>query len=126
MDDETEDLAQRVIGAAIEVHSRLGAGLPESAYKLALSYELELRGIPHEKEARVPICYKGREVGVGCVDILVGGKLVLELKVVEALHEVHRAQALSYLRALKLKLAVLINFNALYLKDGIRRVINTH
>ena len=125
VDYETEALATAVIGAAIEVHKELGPGLPENSYKLALSHELDLRGIPHECEVRVPIVYKGKPVGEGWIDILVGGKLVVELKAVEALTPVHRAQVLTYLSVTKLKLGLLINFNVAMLKDGIKRVINT-
>jgi GxxExxY protein len=125
VDDETEALATAVIGAAIEVHKELGPGLPERSYHLALSHELDLRGIPHECEVRVPIVYKGKPVGEGWIDILVAGKLVVELKAVEALSPVHRAQVLTYLRVMKLKLGLLINFNVAVLKDGIKRVINT-
>jgi GxxExxY protein len=125
VDDETEDLATAVIGAAIEVHKELGPGLPENSYKLALSHELDLRGIPHACEVRVPIIYKGKPVGEGWIDILVAGKLVVELKAVEALTPVHRAQVVTYLRVTNLKLGLLINFNVVILKDGIKRVINT-
>jgi GxxExxY protein len=122
---EVEELAVEVIGAAIEVHRRLGPGLPEVAYRNALSHELGLRGIPHACEVAAPIDYKGVKVAEGRVDLLVGQKLVVEIKVVEALGPVHRAQALSYLCAMKLELALLINFNVPILKDGIKRVINT-
>jgi GxxExxY protein len=126
VDDETEKLAERVIGAAIEVHREIGPGLPESVYRKALSHELTLRGIPHVCEAPVPIIYKGMTVGEGRIDILVSDCLVVELKCVEVLTEVHRAQAIAYLQAKKLKLALLINFNVAILKDGIKRVINTY
>ena len=126
VDDETERLATEVIGAAIEVHREMGPGMPEVSYKLALSHELELRRIPHLVEVPVPIVYKGKQVGKGCIDILVAGRLVLELKAIDALAPVHHAQVLSYLRVTKLKLGLLINFNVTVLKDGIRRVINPH
>ena len=124
VDSCTEDLAEAVIGAALEVHSELGP-LPELAYRKAFSYELMLRNIPHRCEADVPIFYKGQCVGEGRVDILVDERLVIELKVVEALTPVHRAQVISYLHALKLQLGLLINFNVVHLKDAIKRVINT-
>ena len=124
-DAETEELAARVIGAAIEVHRLMGPGLPEVSYKKALSHELTLRGIPHECEFPVPIVYKGVLVGEGRVDILVARRLVLEIKVAETLTPVHRAQCLTYLQALKLELGLLLNFNVAVMKDGIRRVINT-
>jgi len=123
VDDETEELARLVIGAAIEVHRHLGPGLPENTYRNALSHEMDLRGIPHAPEAKVPIHYKGKQVGDGSVDILVAGRLVLELKVVEALNDIHRSQVISYLRALRLQLGLLLNFNVDVMRDGIRRVV---
>src|SRR5688572_237200 len=86
VDEETEELVEKVIGAAIEVHRLLGPGLPEVSYRNALSHELTLRGIPHRMEAPVPIYYKGILVAEGSVDILVAERLVVELKVVESLH----------------------------------------
>jgi GxxExxY protein len=124
--DDIEALAAAVIGAAIEVHRELGPGMPELSYKLALSYELGLRGIPYQLEVPLPITYKGKPVGETRIDILVAGKLVLELKAVESLTAVHKAQLLTYLQLTKLKLGVLINFNVPLLKDGIKRVINPY
>jgi GxxExxY protein len=106
VDEHVEDLAEAVIGAAIEVHRHLGPGLPESCYKKALSHELTLRGIQHQCEAPVPIFYKGVRVGDGKVDLLVDKLLVVELKVAECLTDTHRAQAKGYLAALKLELAL--------------------
>src|SRR5438552_18771222 len=126
VDEQTEDLAERVIGAAIEVHRVIGPGLPESVYRNAMSHELTLRGIPHVCEAPLPILYKGKLVGEGRIDILVADRLIVGLKCVECLTPVHRAQAIAYLQAKKLKLALLINFNVAILKDGIKRVINTY
>jgi GxxExxY protein len=125
VDEETEELAAIVIGAAIEVHRHLGPGLPELAYREALSLELTLRQIDHQCEAAVPINYKGKLVAEGRLDMLVGGKLIVELKVVESLNPVHRAQAIAYLQATQLQLALLINFNVTILKDGIKRVVKT-
>ena len=125
VDPEVEDLAREVIGACTEVHRELGPGLPERAYKNALSVELSLRGVPHEVEAPVSVYYKGVLVAEGKVDVLIGGKLVLELKVVDALNDVHRAQVLAYLQALKLQLGLLVNFNVAVVKDGIKRVVLT-
>jgi GxxExxY protein len=125
VDPEVEDLANAAIGAAVEVHKVLGPGLPEHVYRQSMSIELTLRGIPHEVEARVPVYYKGVLVGEGRVDILVGQRLVLEFKVVEVLADVHRAQVIAYLQALKLQLGLLINFNIAILKDGVKRVVLT-
>ncbi len=97
--EEVEELAVKVIGAAIEVHRHLGPGLPEIAYRNALSHELKLRNISPAWEVAVPIEYKGVTVAEGRLDLLVAQRLIVEIKVVEALGPVHRAQALSYLRA---------------------------
>jgi GxxExxY protein len=121
----TEEVAQRSIGAMIEVHKHLGPGLPETAYQNALSHELQIRGIPHEVEVSAAIYYKGKEVGKGRVDILVSKVLVLELKVVEHISDVHIAQTLSYLKTLKLQLGLIANFNIALMRNGIRRVVNT-
>lgn len=125
LDDALEGLSHSVIGAAIEVHRALGPGLPESAYRNALSHEFTLRGLIHLVEAPVPVIYKGITVGEGRVDILVGGRLVVELKTVEHLADVHRAQVIAYRSALNLELGLLINFNVSLLADGIRRVIRS-
>jgi GxxExxY protein len=124
-DEETEALAREVIGAAIEVHRTLGPGFPESTYRRAVSRELDLRAIRHSCEFRVPVFYKGVRVGRGKVDILVCDKLVVELKTVVVLTEVHRAQVIAYLQAIHNRLGLLINFNVALLKDGLKRVINT-
>jgi GxxExxY protein len=125
VDEATEALAQAVIGALIEVHSHLKPGLPERVYRKALSHELTLRGIGHECEVRVPVVYKGVLVGEGFIDVLVEKRLVLELKTVDALNEVHRAQTLGYL-ATGLQLALLVNFNVALIRNGIKRIINTY
>ena len=121
-----DGLAHEVIGAAIEVHRHMGPGLPETSYRQALSHELDLRQIRHASEVPFPILYKGKVVGEGRIDILVEDVLVVELKAVETLNPVHRAQVVTYLRATRLKLGLLINFNVVLLKDGIKRVINTY
>jgi GxxExxY protein len=122
---EVEDLAEKVIGAAIEVHRELGPGLSELNYLKALCQELKLRQIPHRYEVPISLTYKGAPIGDGRIDLLVGEKLIIELKAVETLSPVHRAQALTYLRVTHLQLALVINFNVAILKDGIKRVINT-
>src|SRR4051812_16959830 len=102
--EEIEQFAKLSIGAAIEVHRHLKPGLPESAYKLALSYELTAREIPHVVEFAFPILYKGQRVGEGRIDILVANCLVLELKAIETITDVHRAQVVGYLQAMNLRL----------------------
>jgi GxxExxY protein len=123
-DPETERLAALVIGAAIEVHRHLRAGLPEVVYQKALEHELTLQGIEFVSQASVPIVYKGVPVGLGYVDLLVGGRLVVELKSVDTLSDVHRVQVLAYLSALNLRLGLLMNFNVVTLKSGLKRVVN--
>jgi len=116
-------LSGSVIGAAIEVHRILGPGHLESIYEEALGVELRLREIPSERQVLVPVKYKGSDVGSRRLDLVVDDCLIVELKAVDALLPIHRAQLLSYLRASALRLGLLINFNCEVLKDGIRRVI---
>lgn len=120
---DVDRLAREVIGAGIEVHRHLGPGFLESIYEEALIIELALRGIPFERQKPVPVSYKERNVGEGRVDLLVAKELVVELKAVEALAPIHKAQVISYLKAMGLHLGLLINFNVPVLRAGIRRVI---
>ncbi|HEA66374.1 MAG TPA: GxxExxY protein [Desulfobacterales bacterium] len=116
-----------VIGAAIEVHKALGPGLLESAYEecLCRELELELRGIPFERQKELPIEYKGAKLDCGYrLDIVVAGRLILELKACENLQPIHEAQLLTYLKLTGIKYGLLINFNVPVLKDGIRRIAN--
>ena len=122
-DKEVDALASAVIGAAIEVHRVLGPGYLESVYEEALAVELELRGIEFERQKLVSVSYKGHTVGEGRLDLLVGGRLIVELKAVDALAPIHTAQVMSYLKTLTLPLGLLINFNVPLLKHGIKRVI---
>ena len=120
---EVDRLAYAVIGAALEVHQLLGPGFLEQVYKEALIIELFRRGIPHEFEKPVTVNYKGHEVGMGRLDFLIANCLIVELKAVQSLAPIHEAQVLSYLKMTKHPLALLINFNAPLLKDGIKRII---
>src|ERR1051326_5492339 len=95
---EVESLAHQVIGAALEVHQALGPGYHESVYELALERELELREIPFDRQVKFALEYKGRAVGNGRVDFIVGGCLIVEIKAVDEMGFVHRAQVLSYLK----------------------------
>ncbi|HVQ38907.1 MAG TPA: GxxExxY protein, partial [Pyrinomonadaceae bacterium] len=116
--------SREVIGAAIEVHRKLGPGLLESAYRKCLGRELFLRGIRFEKEYPLPLEYKGIRLEAGYrPDILVDGRLVVEVKTVQALAPIHDAQLLTYLRLGGWRLGLLINFNVVVLKDGIHRKI---
>ncbi len=119
------EIAGRVIGIAIDVHTRLGPGLLENAYKECLFYKLQKEGLAVEKEKALPIIYE--EIKLDCgyrLDLLVENKLVLELKSVDAINDVHLAQILTYLKLGGYKLGLLINFNTVLLKNGIKRVIN--
>jgi GxxExxY protein len=122
----SEELSFRMIGAAIEVHKALGAGLLESAYEQCLCRELSLQGIPFERQVALPVEYKGLRLECGYkLDILVGGLVIVELKAVEQLAPIHTAQLLTYLRLSGLWLGLLINFHVPRLKDGgIERVVN--
>jgi GxxExxY protein len=122
-DSELNLLANKVIGAAIEVHRLLGPGYLESVYEKALCVELQHQGIAFVQQAPMAVNYKGVKVGEGKLDLLVENRLIVELKAVEALAPIHRAQVLSYLKATKLQLGLLINFNAPILRDNIKRVI---
>ncbi|MGD0769458.1 MAG: GxxExxY protein [Tepidisphaeraceae bacterium] len=122
-DEELDRLAHEVIGAAIEVHRILGPGFLESMYEEALCVELKLRGIPFQRQVPVPVSYKGVAIGQSRLDLLVREKLIVEIKTVEALAPIHTAQAISYLKATGHQLAILINFNAAVLKDGIKRIV---
>jgi GxxExxY protein len=107
----------------MEVHRLIGPGFLESVYEEALCIEMRLRDIAYVRQATVPVLYKGYTVGEGRLDLLVEKYLVVELKAVEALAQIHAVQLLSYLRATGHKLGLLINFNVPVLKEGIKRVI---
>ena len=124
-DSNLDTLAYAVIGAAIEVHRNLGPGYLESVYEEALGIEFGLLGIRFARQVSVSVSYKGRPVGEGRLDYLVGECLIVELKAVEALAPIHKAQVISYLRTTGFRLGLLINFNVPVLKQGIQRIILT-
>lgn len=122
-----QELTHSIIGAAIEVHRVLGPGLLESAYEECLAEELTLRGIPFEKQKPLPVVYKGMKLDCGYrVDLLIDGRVVVELKAVEALAPIHDAILLTYLRLSGCKIGLLINFHCAVLKDGIRRLVRDY
>jgi GxxExxY protein len=123
--EDVDRLAREVIGAAIEVHRILGPGFLESVYEEAFCVELGLRSIPFQRQAVTPILYKGVAVGQGRLDMLIKGQLIVEIKAVDELASIHLAQAISYLKATGHQLALLINFNVKFLKDGIKRVVHS-
>jgi GxxExxY protein len=120
VDKQRDQLSEQVIGLAIEVHRALGPGLLESAYEECLSLELKEHGLAHSRQVPLPIVYKS--IRLDCayrLDFVVEGKLVLELKAVEHLLPVHRAQLLTYLKLSGFKTGLLLNFNEVVLKDGL-------
>ncbi len=119
---ELNELSYAVIGAALEVHRVLGPGLLESLYEEALCVELSLRKVPFSRQVAIGLTYKEKPIGDARIDLLVGGKLVVELKAVEQFVPVHTAQVLSYLKATGCRLGLLINFNVKRLKEGIKRI----
>jgi GxxExxY protein len=116
------EVARRVVNAAIEVHRHLGPGYLESVYEAALEIELGLRGVSFEGQAAFQVGYKGQGVGSGRMDLLAERSVIVEVKAVEHLNEVHVAQALSYLKATGLPLALLLNFNVPVLLRGVKRI----
>ncbi len=119
------ELSEKIIGAAIKVHKNLGPGLLESAYEECLYYELEKLQLKIEKQKPMPLIYENVKLDIGYrIDIMVENKVVIEIKSVEVLNDVHLAQILTYLKLSNCKLGLLINFNVSLLKNGIRRVVN--
>ena len=121
--DENE-LSHEVLGAGIEVHRHLGPGLLESAYEHCLARELALRQIEFERQEPIPLVYKDSVIDCGFrLDLLVSGKLVVELKAVDALTPTHQAQVMTYLKLTGYHLGLLLNFNVTLLRDGVKRVV---
>ncbi|MBI1778099.1 MAG: GxxExxY protein [Proteobacteria bacterium] len=117
-------LSEQVIGLAIEVHRQLGPGLLESAYEECLCYELGRAGIPHSRQVPLAVVYK--DIRLDCsyrMDIVADGQLILEIKAVDRLMPIHEAQMLTYLRLSGHKVGLLMNFNVVALKDGLRRFV---
>ena len=123
--EKENELSTVIIGCAIEVHKQLGPGLLESAYQECLYYELINKELEVRKEVSLPIIYKDVKLDHGYrIDLLVENKVVIELKTVEALNEVHSAQILTYLKLGNYKLGLLLNFHVALLKNGMKRFIN--
>jgi GxxExxY protein len=119
------EISEKIIGCAIEVHKALGPGLLENAYLECLFYELKNAGLGVEKQKPLPLIYKEVKLDAGYrLDLIVEGKVVIELKSVEALHQIHTAQMLTYLKLSGCKLGLLMNFNVLRLTDGLKRLVN--
>lgn len=123
METETNELTEQVIGAAIEVHRALGPGLLESAYQRALAHEFALRNLEFEEQKLLPVSYKDLVIDDAYrLDFLVGGRVVVELKAVDALLDVHEAQLLTYLKLSRCRIGLLLNFRATILTRGLKRL----
>jgi GxxExxY protein len=119
------EISSKIIGAAIEVHKQLGPGLLESSYEICLAYELRNRGLEIITQVALPIIYKEVRLEAGYrLDILVEKKVIIEIKAVEELSDIHLAQILTYLKLSQIKLGLLLNFNVSRMADGLKRVVN--
>ena len=122
---QENDITGKIIGAAIEVHKKLGPGLLESAYEECLCCEMQLRGIEFKRQVPLSLNYKGVVLDCGYrLDLLVEDKVIVELKSIEGLEPIHEAQMLTYLKLRNAWLGLIINFNVIMLKDGVRRLVN--
>src|SRR4030095_3518312 len=118
------DLSHQIIGCAMRIHSQLGPGLLESAYEECNAYELRKAGLPFEKQKGLPRLYETVRLDCGYrLDFLLAPQIIIEIKSVDAVHDVHVAQVLTYLKLSRCPLAILINFNVAHLRDGIRRFV---
>ena len=124
VDPELDRIASKFVDAAYKVHLNLGPGLLESAYEACLAYEVEKQGLKVERQVAVPLVYGDVRLNVGFrLDLLIEGKLIVEVKAVESLLEVHRAQVITYLKLSGNQLGFLVNFNARILKNGLERIV---
>lgn len=123
--EELNLLTKKIIGCAIEVHKQLGPGLLESAYQECIAYEFDSNGMKYKKEYVIPLNYKGRQIDCSYrIDFLVESEVILELKSIEQILPIHKAQLLTYLKITDKRLGLLINFNVSLLRDGIVRLVN--
>ena len=119
------EITGAIVNSAMKVHSLLGPGLLESAYQACLAQELRSRGFGVATEVAMPVVYEGHKLEVGYrIDLVVEDRVVVEVKSVEALHPIHQAQLLSYMRLSGIQVGLLINFNVLHLRDGIKRMVD--
>jgi len=120
---QDEQLARQIIGAAIEVHRILGPGFLESIYRKALAHELSVQNVSVEQEKEILVPYKDIQIAGQRLDLLIGGRVIVELKCVEEFAPIHQAQLISYLKTTGLRLGLLVNFKVPVLKDGIKRIV---
>ena len=121
--NELDTITQKIIGCAIEVHRHLGPGLLEHVYEEALCVEFQLQGLSYQRQAPIPLKYKGRPIGEYRIDLLVEDEIVVEFKSVERHDPVFQAQVITYLQITGKRIGLLMNFNSRLLKDGIKRII---
>ena len=120
-----KEISSKIIGAAIEVHKQLGPGLLESTYETCLAYELKQMELDVKQQQALPVVYKEVKLDAGYrIDLLIENKVIIEIKSVEALADIHTAQLLTYLKLKDLKLGLLINFNSVRVIDGLKRILN--
>ncbi len=125
MGKDLNAISGQVVDAAIKVHSALGPGLLENAYEICLKHELQKRGLKVERQVELPVIYDGVRIDLGYrLDLMVENEIIVELKAVEKIIPIHEAQLLSYLKLSGKQLGMLINFNVLHLKEGIKRMVN--
>ena len=124
---DIDELTYKVIGCAMEVHNVLGPGLLESVYEQALIHELAMNGIAVKRQVEVDVNYKGMNIANGLrVDLIVDDELIIELKSVEEIKPIHQKQLQTYLKLMDKRIGLLINFNTINLKDGIKRIVNKY
>ncbi|MBA4419987.1 MAG: GxxExxY protein [Anaerolinea sp.] len=122
---ELNEITERIMGCAIEVHKNLGPGLLESTYEACLAYELIKAGIPFERQKALPLVYKGNLIECGYrLDLIVASKVIVEIKAIDGLTPIHEAQLITYLKLSGCNVGLLINFNVRQLTHGIKRVVN--
>ena len=121
------DITERIIGCAVEVHRSLGPGLLENAYQECLLYELLNAGLIVEKQKPLPLVYKEVRLDAGYrLDLIVENKVIIEVKSIEAINDIHIAQVLTYLKVSGCKVGLLVNFNVLKLTNGLKRLVNNY
>jgi len=124
IDESLNELSRQVVDAAFQVHKNLGPGLLESVYETCLCHELNKRGVSFQRQTSLPIIYDGLEIEAGLrIDLWIENKLIVELKAVEQLHEVHQAQLMTYMKLTDTRLGLLMNFNVPVIKQGIKRIV---
>ena len=124
---EIEEIATEIVDAVLHVHKEIGPGLLEGVYELSLLQEFKLRNIKAQSQVTIPLMYKGVKLSKNFkIDILVEGEIIIELKAVEALLPIHKAQIISYLKLANKRIGFLVNFNVPLIKQGIQRIVNNY